>query len=922
MVGLFVKKLALLKSAAPLALALLVIVGAYAGAKRPNGAKPAEQVPWVGSMGITETTDQIMAREWERAATEAIPSVIEQPANLYSKPEMELPDRRNLPQNSRSRRVSQWPLAAAGAASKGAQPTKGPDRNPTPRNPQTIGTSFDGISLGETSVVPPDSMGGVGPTNVVVCSNNRIKSFSRAGALGSLNADLDVFFASVANGAGHSDPRVKFDRLSQRWFVLAINLQGGGNRVMIAVSNTANITGATVWTFFFFKQDTVAPAGNPGEFLDYPSLGVDNNALYIGGMMFGGSFTGTSGWVVRKSSVLGAGPIVVTAFRGLSGAGGTGVFAPQGVDNFDSAATEGYFIGVDTATFGTLVMRRVSTPGGTPTISGNILLAVPATSFPQLTPHMGSATPLDALDDRLFAASMHKNTLTGVSTLWTAHNIEVDATGVASGTGNRNGSRWYEIQNMTGVPSLRQSGTLFHNAGANIDNYWIPSVAMSGQGHMAIAASVAGTARSPGIAAAGRLSADALGSTQAPTVAANAGGAYNVQGGGSQRWGDYSMTVVDPNDNMTMWTFQEYCNSTNSWMVRATQLRAPAPAAINAPASPTLVRNTSGVNVAITGTSSAGTGFYDGGSAFPNRIAASVSGAGVTVNSVTFTNPTSLTLNLTIANNAALGNRNLTITNPDGQFATRTNAFMVINPAPTTTGLVPNNTNAGGPAFSLQVNGTGFVPESTATWNGSNRTTTFVSPTRVDAQITLADIAVAGSALVRVVNVAPGGGTSNSQTFTINGAGPITVNPTLHTMILGIVMSGPLANLFTSDDLKVSINNDEETPEAQIEVETTSPLASVSQLQFVCEASTSRDDSSQQIQLFNWTTTSWEQVDLRAATVTDSTVTVTITTSPNRFIQPGTRLMRGRVGHSPANEVSAFDGWASVFDWIVWILLP
>src|SRR5256886_14091006 len=94
------------------------------------------------------------------------------------------------------------------------------------------------------------------------------------------------------------------------------------NRILIAVSDAASngtITGSTVWTFFFVQQNTVG-GGDTGEFLDYPSLGVDNNALYIGGNMFGaasGLFITTPAFVVRKSSILGAGPVVTTAFRQL-----------------------------------------------------------------------------------------------------------------------------------------------------------------------------------------------------------------------------------------------------------------------------------------------------------------------------------------------------------------------------------------------------------------------------------------------------------------------------------------------------------------------------------------------------------------------------------------------------------------------------
>jgi hypothetical protein len=76
------------------------------------------------------------------------------------------------------------------------------------------------------------------------------------------------------------------------------------------------------------------------------------------------------------------------------------------------------------------------------------------------------------------------------------------------------------------------------------------------------------------------------------------------------------------------------------------------------------------VDVVVTGTSSNGSGFFDPGAGFPNRLQASVSGTGVTVNSVTFTDPTHITLNLTVANNATLSARTITVTNPDGQPVT------------------------------------------------------------------------------------------------------------------------------------------------------------------------------------------------------------------------------------------------------------
>jgi ABC-type multidrug transport system fused ATPase/permease subunit len=51
-------------------------------------------------------------------------------------------------------------------------------------------------------------------------------------------------------------------------------------------------------------------------------------------------------------------------------------------------------------------------------------------------------------------------------------------------------------------------------------------------------------------------------------------------------------------------------------------------------------------------------------------------------------------------------------------------------------------------------------------WNGADRATAFVSATQLTATILAADIAIAGTANVTVVNPAPGGGTSGDSTFT------------------------------------------------------------------------------------------------------------------------------------------------------------
>jgi FG-GAP-like repeat/Abnormal spindle-like microcephaly-assoc'd, ASPM-SPD-2-Hydin/FG-GAP repeat len=91
------------------------------------------------------------------------------------------------------------------------------------------------------------------------------------------------------------------------------------------------------------------------------------------------------------------------------------------------------------------------------------------------------------------------------------------------------------------------------------------------------------------------------------------------------------------------------------------------------------------------------------------------------------------------------------------------------NPVPLVTQpLMPDAAAPGGAAFTLTVNGTGFVSGAIVNWNGSPRTTTLVSGSRLTAAITAADIAAAKTASISVTN--PGAASSNLVFFTVRNA--------------------------------------------------------------------------------------------------------------------------------------------------------
>ncbi len=84
--------------------------------------------------------------------------------------------------------------------------------------------------------------------------------------------------------------------------------------------------------------------------------------------------------------------------------------------------------------------------------------------------------------------------------------------------------------------------------------------------------------------------------------------------------------------------------------------------------------------------------------------------------------------------------------------------------------LVPASAAPGGAGFTLTVNGTGFTSTASVYWNGSLRTTTVVSTSQLQAQISASDIARAGFGWVTVGNLGAGEVQSNVVYFPIRAS--------------------------------------------------------------------------------------------------------------------------------------------------------
>jgi 6-phosphogluconolactonase (cycloisomerase 2 family) len=124
------------------------------------------------------------------------------------------------------------------------------------------------------------------------------------------------------------------------------------------------------------------------------------------------------------------------------------------------------------------------------------------------------------------------------------------------------------------------------------------------------------------------------------------------------------------------------------------------------------------------------------------------------------------------------------------QLVVASGAQAASNPVPTISSLSPSSVSAAGPAFTLQINGTNFVPASRAYFAGQLRSTTFVSSTQLNVSILAGDISNEGTAVVFVFNPLPGGGASTSVGFTVASPAPTITSLSPTSIVAGTVVGG------------------------------------------------------------------------------------------------------------------------------------
>jgi len=432
---------------------------------------------------------------------------------------------------------------------------------------------FEGLSDDDNAevvgfrIAPPDTEGDVGPEHYVQWINDIAVVYDKAGSVVVGPFPGNAFWEGLGGPCeiqNDGDPIVRYDRQADRWVVSQFalpNFPSGPFYQCFAVSTTGDPAGA--YNQYEFKT-------SDDFFTDYGKIGIWPDAYYMSFNMFGpnGEFQGGAYAFDRAAMIAGA-PAAMIAFD----TGSQGGALPSDLDGPTPPplGSPNYFMTFDINPARLLQWQfhvDWTTPGNS-TLTGPTEIPVADFLYPvceanrgQCVPQLDSPQLLETLDHALMYRLVYRN-FGDHESLVVNHTVGAPGASAAP--------RWYEIRSPGDAPVVYQQGTY----APDTDFRWMGSIAMDGNGNMALGYSKSSATTYPSIGITGRLAGDALGTMGAEEIWFEGAGSQIESG---NRWGDYSTMSIDPVDDCTFWYTQEYYaeNSSFDFKTRIGAFRFPS----------------------------------------------------------------------------------------------------------------------------------------------------------------------------------------------------------------------------------------------------------------------------------------------------------------------------------------------------------
>lgn len=368
--------------------------------------------------------------------------------------------------------------------------------------------------------------------------NTSVRFHTRGGAP-IRTAALSVFWSSLDN-PDPFDPRCAYDPYSDRWIVISLaNRFSTNSALLVGVSQSGDPTGQ----WHLRRIDRV---GGETNWIDFPNLGFNRNWIVVQAAMktvSGNQFAESQIYAFDKADLY------------AGGAGRFTRFVRRDIGPTQAAALthdphlpELYLVAspVDAPVNQRLQLFVISGSVG----AENLSLA---RTFEASEP-WGAAAPgdenlgpqRDSIQGIHLQDSSIQNVVFRNGSIWCAHHVFLPPDAPT-----RSAIQWWQLSTNAVLQRGRIDDLQF--------SFGYPSIAVNRHDDALIGYTRFGSNQFASANYSFRLATDPPNRFRTETVLKSGDGPYvKTRGSGKNRWGDYSSSVVDPVDDLTFWTIQEY----------------------------------------------------------------------------------------------------------------------------------------------------------------------------------------------------------------------------------------------------------------------------------------------------------------------------------------------------------------------------
>lgn len=411
--------------------------------------------------------------------------------------------------------------------------------------------NFNGLNDNSTSI-PPDVNGTVGPNHTIVTLNTQVRIQDKNGVNIS-TVSLNSFWSPIGGLTSTYDPKALYDHDADRWIIVSsAEPQSNNSSTLLAVSKTNDPTQG--WNMYRVDVDPLNE-----RWVDFPSVGFNDRWIVVQMNLFpmpGNSATSHQIYVWDKQDVYNNGTGVFTKFEITNEA--TAVACPS--IHYDNSTNRMFLIRAASGNSGgkgTITMRTLTGTAANPVMSApvaiqaNITWSSGAGTNGNFNPQLGSTNLINAGDHRM------RQVVVRDGRIWATHAIFLP-----TNNPNRSSVQYWELDTLG---NIIQRGLIDDPTGARHYNY--PSIAINNKNDVLIGYSSYSLDQYASAGYSLRRPSDPINTFRdEQTYKFGENTYFKDFGAGRNRWGDYSNTVVDPTNDSTFWTIQEYAGGTiNTW---------------------------------------------------------------------------------------------------------------------------------------------------------------------------------------------------------------------------------------------------------------------------------------------------------------------------------------------------------------------